>query len=201
MEALGSARRSVVLFLEHVPDTLETWLRCHVASGTAATAFRAAVGQVVAATAWTGAHGLQHLDAHPRNVLVRDGRLLFTDVGLALHQDWDLDRDERAFFAAHAGYDHDTGITSLLHRVLVETGVGSGERAREILQAAAADPRAPELTPVRAVLGSGADLIAEHAAVALATTALFDVLLEDATAASYGSVAEARRGVAAKSNG
>ena len=140
-------------------------------------------------------------DDHEAGPLGHDGRLLFTDFGLALHQDWDLDHDERAFFAAHAGYDHDTGITSLLHRVLVETGVGSRERAWEILQAAAADPRAPELAPVRAVLGSGADLIAEHAAVALATTALFDVLTEDATAASYGTVAEARRGVAFKSNG
>jgi hypothetical protein len=129
------------------------------------------------------ANGLQHLDLHPRNILVHDGRFLFTDFGLALHKDFGMDRHERAFFDSHHRQDHDTAITSLLHWTLAELGVGSRAERLRMLRAAAADPSAGELDPVRADLMGSADIIARYAAIGASTTALFDELAVDASSA------------------
>lgn len=126
VNALSRAESNVVLFLEHVPHTLDGWLRENFARSddAGAAAFSDAIEQIISATAWMRAYGLQHLDVHPQNILVRNGRLLLTDFGLAMHQDFELDLHERAFFAAHMGYDRDAGLTSLLHWTLAELGFG-----------------------------------------------------------------------------
>jgi hypothetical protein len=156
-------------------------------SGNGGAAIATAIEQIASAAAWMGVKGFQHLDVHERNILVRDGRLLFTDFGLALHKDFTLDQNERDFFAAHGGYDHDTGISSLLHWVLAETGVGSRARRLEVLRTAAADPHAVELDAVRAQLGDKAHFIAQYAAIGVSTTTLFDELMGDASSVSYSS--------------
>lgn len=188
VEALATARSSVVLFLEYVPQTLDMWLREQFSSGDGTAALSSAIKQIVTGAAWMDAHGMQHFDLHPRNILVRDGAMVFTDFGLALHQDFAMNRDERAFFAAHGGYDHDTGIASLLHWVLAELGIGSRTRRLEVLRAAASDHRATELDPFRAMLGDGADLIAQYAPIGVTTTAFFDALMQNASATTYSGV-------------
>lgn len=191
VDALTTARRSIVLLLEYVPKTLDAWLREQVAAGDGAAALSAAIQQTGAAAAWMAAHGLHHFDIHPRNILVRaDGTLLFTDFGLALHEDFAMDNAERTFFEAHGGYDHDAGISSLLHWTLAECGVSSRMRRREVLRAAAADNEAVELDQVRAVLQDGADLIAQYAAIGLSMTLLFDVLVRSASASTYRGLVE-----------
>ncbi|MCU1530209.1 MAG: hypothetical protein JWP75_3972 [Frondihabitans sp.] len=192
VEALTAAPRSVVLFLEYLPCTLDVWLREQFTTGGGGAALSSAIQQVAEATSWMGAHGLKHLDVHERNILVRDGRLLFTDFGLALHRDFAMDPDERAFFAAHDGYDHDTGISSLLHWALAETGVGSRAQRLAALRAASSDPQTAELDPVRAQIGDGSELIAQYATLGVSTTLLFDELMRDASSVSYGSAAERR---------
>ncbi|MFE7406949.1 phosphotransferase [Isoptericola sp. NPDC057559] len=191
VELLASARRSVVLFLEHVPDTLGSWLRGELARGAGAAAISSAARQLVALADWTGAHGLLHLDVHPGNVLVRDGRLLLTDFGLSMHRDFLLDPHEREFFSAHGGYDRDSGLASLLHWVLAEAGVGPRARRLAVLEAAAQDPRADELRPLRDRWGDrwgdGARVVAEHAAVGAAMTTLIDRLSADASATTYAA--------------
>lgn len=182
VEGLRAAPSSVVLFLEHVPETLETWLRQQLAAGRGGAAFGDALEQVVAATAWWGGRGLRHFDVHPGNILVRGGRLLFTDFGLTLHDDFAMDPQERAFFTSHDSYDHDCGITTLLHWVLAETGAGSHGQRMQVLRAAAADRSTSALDGARTALGGGADLIAQHAALAIATTERFDALMKDASA-------------------
>ncbi|MGO1266250.1 MAG: protein kinase domain-containing protein [Microbacterium gubbeenense] len=188
VEALATARSSVVLFLEYVPQTLDMWLREQFSSGDGTAALSSAIKQIVTGAAWMDAHGMQHFDLHPRNILVRDGAMVFTDFGLALHQDFAMNRDERAFFAAHGGYDHATGIASLLHWVLAELGIGSRTRRLEVLRAAASDHRATELDPFRAMLGDGADLIAQYAPIGVTTTAFFDALMQNASATTYSGV-------------
>ena len=187
VDALRLARSSLVLFLEHVPDTLESWLRRQFAADphSAGAAFSEALGQLTAATVWMRSRGLQHLDIHPQNILVREGRLLFTDFGLSLYERFQLDADERRFFGGHGHYDHDAGVTSLLHWTLAEVGVRPHADRLATLRAVAAGRGADPLGPVRARVAGAAERVDEHAQTAVAITELFDRLMTDATATGY----------------
>lgn len=187
LAAIKDASKSVVLFLEYVPETLGTWLRRSLAAGSGATVFADVINQILTATAWMRTQGFQHFDVHPGNILVREGRLLFTDFGLTLYREFDLTPEEEASMATHEDYDRDTALMHLFHWVLFELGYTSGQQRLELLRAAAADPATPALDPVRAVLAGGADLIARHANVAVYITEMFDLLMQDASATRYNS--------------
>lgn len=185
LAAMKDASKSMVFFLEYVPETLGTWVRRSVAEGTGATVFPDVVDQLLEATAWMNGQGLQHFDVHPGNILIRDGRLLFTDFGLALHRDFDLSAEEEASMLTHDGFDSDTALMHLFHWTLFELGYISGPERLELLRAAADDPATPALDPVRAALGAGADLIAEHSSTAVYITEMFSALMRDAFATQY----------------
>ncbi|WP_459384456.1 BUD32 family EKC/KEOPS complex subunit [Arthrobacter humicola] len=185
LAAIKSASKSMVFFLEYVPETLGAWVRRSVDEGTGATVFPGVVDQLLEATAWMNSQGFQHFDVHPGNILVREGRLLLTDFGLALHREFDLTAEEKASMPDHDGFDRDTALMHLFHWTLFELGYTSGLQRLELLRAAAADPATPALDPVRAAVGEGADLIAQHASVAVYITEMFGVLMEDAFATQY----------------
>jgi hypothetical protein len=183
--AMKDASKSMVFFLEYVPETLGAWVRRSVAQGTGATVVPAVVDQLLEATAWMNSQGFQHFDVHPGNILVRDGRLLFTDFGLALYRDFDLTAEEEASMLTHDGFDRDTALMHLFHWTLFELGYTSGPERLELLGAAAADPTTPALDPVRAALGDGAELIAQYASNAVYMTEMFRALRQDALAPRY----------------
>jgi len=187
LAAIKDASKSMVFFLEYVPETLDAWIRRSVAAGTGAIVFPDGVDQLLEATAWMKAQGFQHFDVHPGNILIREGRLLFTDFGLTLHREFDLTPEEEASMATHEDYDRDTALMHLFHWVLFELGYTSGSQRLALLRAAAADPATPALDPVRVALGAGADLIAQHASVAVHITEMFGVLMQDAFATRYDS--------------
>lgn len=176
---------SVVFFLEYVPGTLGDWLRESLSGGTGPEVFANVVGQLIDATAWMKAHGFQHFDLHPGNILVRDGRLLFTDFGLALYRGFDLTAEETAAMVAHENFDHDTALTYLFHWVLFELGYTSRPQRLALLRAVAADPATLELDPVRDALGDSVDLMAQYANIAVYATEMFDALMTNATATRY----------------
>lgn len=186
LAAIRRATRTMVLFLEYVPETLGARIRTSITEGTAATVFVDAVGQILDATAWMNTQGFHHFDVHPGNILIHDGRLLFTDFGLALHPGFDLTAEERASLPAHQGFDRDAALMHLFHWTLFELGYTGPQRA-ELLHTAAADPTTPALGPVRAALGDGTDLIAHHARTAAGMTDMFAVLMQDASATHYPS--------------
>jgi hypothetical protein len=62
-----------------------------------------------------------HLDAHFHNVLTDGHRVCFGDLGLALHESFDLDAEDRAFLERHRNYDVDY-VRGHLHRWLVRHG-------------------------------------------------------------------------------
>jgi len=185
--AMKDASKSVVLFLEYVPETLGAWVRRSLTDGTGEEVFADVVDQIIEATAWMEAQGFQHFDVHPGNILVREGRLLFTDFGLSLYREFDLTPEERASMVLHEGFDRDTGLMHLFHWVLFELGYTTGPQRLALLRAAAADPVTPALDPVRVALGGSADLIAQHAKVAVYITEMFGLLMQDASATRYNS--------------
>ncbi|MBG6215581.1 hypothetical protein IWX75_000018 [Arthrobacter sp. CAN_A6] len=185
LAAMKDASKSMVFFLEYVPETLGAWVRTSITEGTGATVFPDVVNQLLEATAWMNKQGFQHFDVHPGNILIRDGRLLFTDFGLALHPAFDLTAEEKASMPMHDGYDRDTALMHLFHWTLFELGYTSVPQRLELLRAAAADPTTPALDPVRTALGDGADHIAQHASVAAYITEMFAALMQDAFATQY----------------
>lgn len=194
VDALREAGSSLVLFLENVPQTLESWLRRQFAADphSAGTAFAEALEQLTSATAWMRSRGLQHLDVHPQNILMSQGRLLFTDFGLSMDERFQLDPDERSFFASHGHYDHDAGVTSLLHWILAEVGIGPRADRLATFRAVATGRGAEHLGRVRARAAGAAEYVEEHAQTAVAVTELFDRLMGDATATGYQALNVAR---------
>lgn len=188
LAAMQGASASLLLFLEYVPETLGSRLRRSVAEGTAATVVPDAVEQLVTAAAWMGGQGFQHFDVHPGNILVHEGTLLFTDFGLALHRGFDLTAEEEVGMAAHDGYDRDCALMHLFHWTLFELGYTSARERLGLLWHAALEPASTALDPVRAVLGTGADLITRHAGTAARMTEMFTALLQDATGPCYASL-------------
>lgn len=93
---MKDASKSLVLFLEYVPQTLGTWVRRSLTAGTGPDVFADVINQIVEATAWMKTQGFLHFDVHPGNILVQEGRLLFTDFGLALYREFDLTPEEKA---------------------------------------------------------------------------------------------------------
>lgn len=185
LRELKAARSSMVLFLEYVPETLGTFIRRNLAEGNGESDFTDVVKQIAEATAWMAKQQFQHFDVHPGNILVRESRLLFTDFGLSLHPEFVLTPDEESAMPSHADFDNDSALMHLFHWVLFELGYTSAEGRLALLRAAAADGFAPDFDPVRAALGSGADLIAEYANVVVRMSEMFAILTRDAFGARY----------------
>lgn len=188
LDEMKSATASMVLFLEYVPETLGARLRKNAAATTGnsgESSFVGAVDQIITATAWMEDQGFRHFDVHPDNILIHDDRLLFTDFGLSIHHDFVLTSEEETSMGSHTGFDRYVGLMHLFHWTLFELGYTSGSDRMSLLRAAAADPNASELEPIRAALGEGAGLIAHHANVSIAMTEMFTVLMQDAFSARY----------------
>ncbi|KUL28061.1 hypothetical protein [Streptomyces regalis] len=105
IEALRTATSSLALFLEYIPHTLHDWLSNQLARGDAEAGCALVEQGLEATTAFLGAHGLLHFDAHFQNFLTDGRQLYLADYGLALSSRFRLSRQERDFFARHRHYD------------------------------------------------------------------------------------------------
>jgi hypothetical protein len=107
LRALAQATASVVIFLEHLPWTLSTWLDQQLAAGPAA--MEAACSMVERSLTvdvpLMNSLGLLHGDAHHGNILTDGHRLYFADLGLALSKRFALSSDEHSYLAHNASLD------------------------------------------------------------------------------------------------
>lgn len=130
LEAIGRSSSSLVLFLEHVPQTLAVWLgdrRETVPEGEDGSPYAWAEEILVQGADFMSSRGLVHFDAHFDNVLT-DGRLVyFADFGLALSSDFELSRNEAEFLADHLAYDRCYIASHLLRRHLPDGVRGNTE--------------------------------------------------------------------------
>lgn len=104
---LATASASVLMCLEYVPHTLDSWLDKQLAGGgPSLDAACAMVDREVHAVADLMAEkGFLHLDAHFENVLTDGSRLYLADLGLAVSNEFDLPDEEVAFAERHRDYD------------------------------------------------------------------------------------------------
>ncbi|MBM2620672.1 serine/threonine protein phosphatase [Actinoplanes sp. LDG1-06] len=115
LEAISAAPETVVLFMEHIPSTVDQWL---ARQGDDAYAF---VDRLLHdGSTFMRARGMTHFDAHFRNLLTDGDRIYFADFGLSTHAGFALDAAESAFVRRHADYDHAYTATHLT-RWLVST--------------------------------------------------------------------------------
>ena len=107
MLARRAAPAHAVLFLEYVPHVLEDWFGAHLPELDMVTSGMERTIELLRA------RGVGHFDTHFGNVLT-DGRQIFlTDFGMVMDEGFELDDDERAFFAAHRHYDSGRFVQSL----------------------------------------------------------------------------------------
>ena len=106
LEAIGTSKHSVMVFLEHVPHTLGEWIaRQRNTSGGVDAVVLWAENALAEGTAFMSAHGFVHFDAHFANILTDGQRLYFADFGLALSSNFALSVDESTFATRHLSYD------------------------------------------------------------------------------------------------
>jgi hypothetical protein len=107
--AVGEAPAVLVLFMEHWPTTVHTWLQKRIAEDGGATAIEQVDRQLEAAVRFFDQAGLVHFDVHLENVLTDGEEFCFTDFGLSGHDRFDLDPDEAAFLTRHRPSPVDPG--------------------------------------------------------------------------------------------
>ncbi len=141
LEAIGRSSSSLVLFLEHVPQTLAAWL-----SDTRDAArpepggespYRWVEDALRGGTEFMSARGLVHFDTHFANLLTDGRRVYFADFGLALSRDFELSAEEGAFLADHLLYDRTYAPSHLLRHHLpgaVRAGTEHGAFLRSWLE-------------------------------------------------------------------
>jgi len=107
LEAIGTASAAVVLFMEHLPHTVNAWLTEQTAAGGAAAeaAYTLVDRALRDGVEFMRGQGFIHFDAHFLNLLTDGRHVYFADFGLAVHAGFDLDAAETAFFRRHQRYD------------------------------------------------------------------------------------------------
>jgi hypothetical protein len=110
LEAIVAATASIVLFLEHVPQTLHEWIGSRLSAeappdAASEAAMLGLYDQWRDAASFMNERGMLHFDLHQHNVLTDGARLYVADFGLAVCADFDLSPAERAFFELHRHYD------------------------------------------------------------------------------------------------
>jgi hypothetical protein len=109
LSAREAAPYEIVLFLEHVPETLFAY-----AQQKDERAF-SLLAQASEGLRFLNQRGILHLDAHLGNLLTDGERVVISDFGLALDQRFQLAPDEQRFFAQHQHYDQAGIIGSLAY--------------------------------------------------------------------------------------
>ncbi|PFG42656.1 hypothetical protein ATJ88_1324 [Isoptericola jiangsuensis] len=140
IEAVRDATASVVLFLEHLPQTLHDWLGAQVRAGDEAVERACAMvdSGLRDVVAFMNGRGLLHLDCHFWNVLTDGRRLYVADYGLAVSDRFALDPAEAEFVSSHGGYDRCYTAWTLVNWLVVALlGCGADER-RELVRSWAA---------------------------------------------------------------
>jgi hypothetical protein len=103
----ANASHELVLFLEHIPYTLQPWLVEHPKS------LSRAVNDLRATVAFLRKNGIIHFDAHFYNVVTDGEQAYLTDFGLVLDKRFALTPEERRFFQQNSYYDYGQVLSNL----------------------------------------------------------------------------------------
>ncbi|MBB1159071.1 MULTISPECIES: serine/threonine-protein kinase [Amycolatopsis] len=163
---LRDASSSVVLFCEYFPANVHRWLPGRLDQ------VERLASQIADTLSFLRAQGVLHFDNHFENFLTDGDRFVLTDFGLSFARRFDLTAQEVAFAELNAGHDRAYGSMYLVNWLVTEVcGTWDREsRLAAVRQAAAGELALP--SPV-------AEVVARHAAVAVAMNDFYGRLLED----------------------
>ncbi|NJM61569.1 MAG: hypothetical protein HC849_17400 [Oscillatoriales cyanobacterium RU_3_3] len=105
------ANYELVLFLEHIPYVLETWLHENPNK------LQNSLDDLLRTIDFLRMKGIIHFDAHFRNVLTDGEQIYLTDFGLVLDKSFALTKDEETFFDRHKFYDYGEVMRNLGHLI------------------------------------------------------------------------------------
>ncbi len=95
-----NADYELVLFLEHIPNTVSTWLLSNPAK------IPLIIDDMQATITFLRNNGIIHLDAHFSNMVTDGKRVYLTDFGLALDRHFELAPAEKQFYKQNSYYDY-----------------------------------------------------------------------------------------------
>ncbi|MFK3983957.1 serine/threonine protein phosphatase [Micromonospora sp. NPDC050397] len=133
LRAVARSTATVVLFLEHLPQTLDVWLTERVSAGPEAVEAACAMVErsITTDVAFMNANGLLHFDAHFRNILTDGRRLYYADLGLATSPRFDLSPVERDFLRTNRSHDPCYAVTLLVNWLVANLASRVPLRPRE----------------------------------------------------------------------
>lgn len=101
------ANYELILFLEYIPQVLETWLweNPHKLQKT--------LDEICMTIDFLRMKGIIHFDAHFRNILTDGEQIYLTDFGLVLDKSFALTKDEEIFFEQNTYYDYGEVLRNL----------------------------------------------------------------------------------------
>jgi hypothetical protein len=105
------ANYELVLFLEYIPDVLETWLRENPNK------LEKSLDDIRTTLDFLRSKGIIHFDAHFRNVLTDEEQIYLTDFGLVLDRSFALTKEEESFFEQNIFYDYGEVLRNLRHLI------------------------------------------------------------------------------------
>ncbi|OKH31468.1 hypothetical protein NIES2119_28770 [[Phormidium ambiguum] IAM M-71] len=105
------ANYELVLFLEYIPNVLETWLRENLNQ------LEKPLNELWRTIAFLGEKGIIHFDAHFRNILTDGEQIYLTDFGLVLDKSFVLTEEEESFFERNRFYDYGEVMRNLGHPI------------------------------------------------------------------------------------
>lgn len=173
----------VVLFIEYIPDTLNTWLRQQLSEGDDSLdkAVEMVESNLKETVAFINAKGMLHFDAHFHNILTDGKQLYFSDFGLATSSQFALSKEELQFFQHHQNYDRCYVVTTLTSWII--SRVFGKDRFEEVLNDYA-NGKTPlvlpaELTPYLS------SIVKRYARITLKMNTFFKTLREENKQAPY----------------
>ncbi|MCX6991424.1 MAG: protein kinase family protein [Chlamydiae bacterium] len=133
-EAADSSLADVVVFMEHIPQTLSKRLKAEACEGTLQEESLGKLDKELSkVTTFMKSHGFLHFDAHFSNVLADPKHVYFADFGLAISDRFDLSLEEIAYRDRHQDYDRYYVILCLVTKAITSTV--SPDKKKEVLDA------------------------------------------------------------------
>ena len=116
LDAMANAPATVLLFFEHIPTALPSWLDAQAALGVDAAdaAIEVVENGLLSGLGELELAELLHFDAHLGNMLTDGNRVYFADFGLASSPRFQLSDSERRFVVANATHDRCHALTRLV---------------------------------------------------------------------------------------
>ena len=175
LEAIQKSSATIILFLEHIPETVGMLLKKKFADGNgvndgAQAAVTMVERDIKTVTSFMQSHGLLHFDAHFGNILTDGHRLYFADFGLAISSQFELSQEESNFFKNHRNYDR-YEMTSILVNSMVSILFGR-ENRDAILHEYAAGKASKKMAPWAAAI------ITRYAPIAVVMNDFYEQLRE-----------------------